>query len=344
MRFLHAPLALLVLAACNPPVDNGGDDDDDDVVPPAPPAPSGPCDALPAGVAFGARGELDQARAESAGRVVLMGGGIEVDRGSVLFLEGANGGDVLVLRASGSTESYTSYFADDLGVTTSSVTTLLLDDPALAGDPAVLCRVDGAEAIWLAGGDQADYLVRWPDALRDALARAVDDGVTVGGTSAGAMSLSALAFDALNGSVTSEEALANPNDELVRVSPSPFAPDAMAGTLVDTHFVARDREGRLLAFLDRALVDGAERVIGVGLDESGTALVIDGSSFTFLADDGGTAFLYEAIGPEEREEGALDLVGVKRVRFVDGDTGAWPIGFADADDVVDVTDGTVTVR
>lgn len=326
---------VLLLVACAPPPLP------DEIEPPV--LPSGPCDALPDGVAFGARGELDRVRSDSIGRIALMGGGVEVDRGSALFLEGAAGGDVLVLRASGSTESYTSYFADDLGVTTSSVTTLLLDNPALAADAGVLCRVDGAEAIWLAGGDQADYLVRWPDALRDALKRAVDDGVTIGGTSAGAMSLSALAFDALNGSVTSAEALANPNDDLVRVSPSPFAPASMAGTIVDTHFVAREREGRLLAFLDRALVDGASRVVGVGLDESGTALIIDDATFSFLADDAATAFFYEATGAQVAEEGALDLEGVKRVRLVNGDTGAWPPSF-DGADVVDVTDGTVTVR
>lgn len=348
MRFVLVPvlpvLLVLLVAACAPSIE---DDDGEIVEPPA--VQSGPCEALPSGVTSGARGELDRVRSETSGRIVLMGGGTEVDRGSALFVDGALGGDVLVLRASGSTESYTSYFAEELtssiDVPAASVTTLLLDDPALAADAAVLCRVDGAEAIWLAGGDQADYLVRWPDALRDALTRAVDDGVAVGGTSAGAMSLSALAFDALNGSVTSEEALANPNDDLVRVSPSPFAPAAMADTIVDTHFVAREREGRLLAFLDRALVDGAARVVGVGLDESGTALIVEpaSASFTFLADDDATAFVYEANGPEAAEEGALDLEGVKRVRLVDGNAGAWPKSFADAE-LVDVIDGVVTPR
>lgn len=340
MRWIALPMLTLLLLSCAPVVD--GDDDDD--VPPPPPDPTGPCPALPAGVTSGARGELDQARDEAAltGRIVLMGGGTEVDRGSSLFVEGANGGDVLVLRASGSTESYTSYFAEELPVDppASSVTTLLLDDPALADDAAVLCRVRGAEAIWLAGGDQADYLVRWPDALRDAIAEAVDAGVAVGGTSAGAMSLSALAFDALNGSVTSEEALANPNDSLVRVAASPFAPDAMAATIVDTHFVARDREGRLLTFMDRALVDGAARVMGVGLDESGTALVIDGASFRLLADGGAAAFLYSASGPEDAEEGALDLDGVLRRELVDGDDGAWPPTF-DGAQAIDVVQGNI---
>ena len=331
-------VAVLSLAACAPVAAPPSRGDDNARAP----ATSGPCAELPADVASGSHGVLEQTRGALSGLVVLMGGGSEVDRGSAQFVEAALGGDVLVLRASGSTESYTSYFAQELVVDLppASVTTLLLDDPSLAADPAVLCRIDGAEAIWLAGGDQADYLVRWPEQLRAAIARAVNDGVAIGGTSAGAMSLSSLAFDALLGGVTSAEALAAPNDDVIRVVTSPFAPPVMAGTLVDTHFVARAREGRLLAFLDRALVAGAARITGVGLDESGTALVIDGASFTLLADDGAQAFLYDVSGPEDAEVGALDLDFITRVRLADGDEGPWPPSFAGGEPL-EVKDGVL---
>ena len=168
-------VAVLSLAACAPVAAPPSRGDDNARAP----ATSGPCAELPADVASGSHGVLEQTRGALSGLVVLMGGGSEVDRGSAQFVEAALGGDVLVLRASGSTESYTSYFAQELVVDLppASVTTLLLDDPSLAADPAVLCRIDGAEAIWLAGGDQADYLVRWPEQLRAAIARAVNDGV-----------------------------------------------------------------------------------------------------------------------------------------------------------------------
>ena len=305
------------------------------------PEPSGPCEALPAGVSFGSIGVLDRAQGAPFPRVVLMGGGHEVDRASSLFVDGANGGDVLVLRATGSTDGYTAYFAEELPVerAPASVTTLLLEDPALASDPAVLCRVDGAEAIWLPGGDQFDYLVTWPDPVREAIARAVSRGVAIGGTSAGAMALSALAFDAALGGVTSSEALADPSDDAIHIIPSPIAPPALAGALVDTHFVARDREGRLLAFLQRAIVDGADRVLGVGLDES-SALVIEDGAFTLLSDDEAQAFLYDAAGPEAADEGALNLEGVLRRSLDDGAVGAWPPSFADAQEL-SVVDGVV---
>lgn len=334
MRPLCTVVVLMGALACAPPAPEGDADEDA-------PAPSGPCDALPADVPSGARGELDRAQGVPRPRVVLMGGGSEVDRASALFVDGANGGDVLVLRASGSTESYTSYFAEDLPLqrTPASVTTLLLADRTLASDPSVLCRVDGAEAIWLAGGDQSDYLVFWPDAVRDAIARAVARGVAIGGTSAGAMALSALAFDAALGGVDSAQALANPNDEVIRVAASPLAPPSLADALVDTHFVARDREGRLLAFLDRALVDGAARVLGVGLDES-SALVIEDGAFTLLSDGSAQAFVYDVAGPEDAELGALDLDGVLRRPLGDGDSGAWPPSF-DSAEAIAVLDGVV---
>jgi cyanophycinase-like exopeptidase len=330
-----------------------GDDDAHDT--PADAGPSGPCAALPAGAVEGAIGALDSAQHASRDtrRLVLMGGGAEVDRASVLFVAAADAHDVLVLRATGAVDSYPPYFADELDVdpAPSSVTTVRLDAPSVGDDGSVLCRVGGAESVWLAGGDQSDYLVRWPAALHVALH---EHAGTIGGTSAGAMALAGLAFDALDGSVTSDEALADPASDLVRIAPSPFAAPELAGVVLDTHFVARDREGRLLAFLARALTDpaladlidhGADEpaAIGVGLDEQ-SALVIEDGAFTVLADDGHTVSFYRARGPATVVAGsALSLADIARKTLADGDTGAWPLDdafFADADPVV-VVDGAV---
>jgi len=274
------------------------------------------------------------------GVVVLMGGAAEVDRGSARFVDGAGGGDVLVLRATGSTSSYTSYFADDLAalvtVAPRSVATIRVDDPAAGADPALLCRLRRADAVWLAGGDQSDYLVQWPDALQAGLRDAVARGAAVGGTSAGAMSWSALAFDAAGGGITSDDALQTPTSPLVSVTPSPFA--AVAGVLVDTHFQARDREGRLLAFLAHARPD----TVGVGIDE-GTALVVDGDNAAVLADDGGSVWLYRVEGVTLTAGAALSIDAVERVSFDDGRTMAWPAPFTTPEGFV-VDDGVVLSR
>ena len=207
--------------------------------------------------------------------VVIMGGSTEVDDGAIRFAAAANGGDVLVLRATGSTSSYTSWFADELPIDPAprAVATLRTDDVSAGADDAVLCRVARADAIWLAGGDQSDYLLGWPSALHQSLARALARGVAVGGTSAGSMSLSSLTFDARIGSLTSQEALLDPAGSALSLTPSPFFAPALAGALVDTHFSERDRLGRLIAFSARALVDG-HAAFGLGIDEQ-TSLTID---------------------------------------------------------------------
>lgn len=248
--------------------------------PPEPPGPDDrflgdePCPEAPAGVV------IEESASFSAGGaprplLVLMGGGPEVDAAAIRFAEAALGGDLLVLRATGSTSSYTSWFSEELPLEPrpAAVGTVLIDDAARGADDAVLCRVARADAVWLAGGDQSDYLLRWPAALHQSLARAIARGVSVGGTSAGAMSLSELAFDAAFDSVDSVEAMAAPLGDAVSLSPSPFAAPALEGFLVDTHFDARDRLGRLVTFLARAAHEGAS-VVGLGIDEE-TAVVIE---------------------------------------------------------------------
>jgi cyanophycinase-like exopeptidase len=65
------------------------------------------------------------------------------------------------------------------------------------------------------------------------------------------MPLGALACDARAGSATSAQALADPYHAMATVSRSPFAQPELHDALVDTHFMQRDREGRLLACLAR---------------------------------------------------------------------------------------------
>jgi hypothetical protein len=316
----------------------------------APPTASAqPCGAVPPGAALAGIGTFDARAATPTRRVVLMGGASEVDAASRLFVEGASGGDVLVLRASGSATSYNAYFASGLGATPAPAWagTVRLDDASAGGHAAVLCRVGRAEALWLAGGDQWDYLGRWPATLHDSLAAAATKRVAIGGTSAGAMALSEVAFDARTGSATSEQALANPFHANVTVSRSPVAQPELRGTIVDTHFMQRDREGRLLAFLARARpLLQRDTVIGVGLDER-TALVIENGRFTVLTGAADRhAWIYRVTGAAVVQAGtALGIEDVERVRLDGGQGGAWPLDFtAHSVQRLRVTAGRVEVR
>lgn len=206
--------------------------------------------------------------------LILMGGGTDVDAAFAWQRDRIGGGDVVVLRASGA-DGYNDYLLTDIGGV-DSVETLLIDTAALAAEPYVAWTIDHAEAVFLAGGDQAVYVAAWGDGpVATALTAAFRRGAVVGGTSAGCAVLGELLFAARNGTVTSAEALADPYDPLVTIDHDFVALPPLVQIITDTHFAARDRMGRLLAFTARALVDGlAARPLGLGIDQA-TALVVD---------------------------------------------------------------------
>lgn len=253
-----------------------------------------------------------------------MGGGTEVDDASRTFVESAGGQDVLVLRATGSVDSYTGYFSTELGAmpAPATVTTLRIDDPLTSSDGSILCRIRAAESLWFAGGDQWDYAGHWLPALHEAV-ESSSSRITIGGTSAGAMVLSGFIYSAEHGSITSEEALADPLAVGPDVIRSPMAHPFLVNVLVDTHFTQRGREGRLLVFAAHALIKGAPNLIAIGLDEE-TALVVDGS--TFLVQGNGSAWVYGVSFAPTLEAGRpLTMRGILRRQIIAGSTGPWPI-------------------
>ena len=278
-------------------------------------------------------------------RLVLMGGGPEEDVAARLFVDASVAGDIVVLRTSGSLTSYPQYFIGFLAsVTPSTVVTIRTSNPEAGADPAVLCRVARAEAVWLAGGNQWNYLGRWPTALHEALAEVAERGAAMGGTSAGAVSLGEGAFDAQFGTVTSRDALDNPLRREVSLSRPVFAQPELDGVLVDSHFMERGREGRLLVFLARFLADRGEGpVVGVGLEE-GVALTIEADGYEVTSRESGAAWMYEVAGPAMLAPGVpLSLDGIRRVRLPAGSIGPWPFSFDERGDarVMHVADGVV---
>lgn len=208
--------------------------------------------------------------------VVLMGGNTENDHAMRWFLRRAGGGDVLVLRASGG-DAYNNYLYSDLGVSVHSVQTIVTLSAEGAADPYVVRQVRNAEAIWLAGGDQAKYVQWWKDSpLGDALRSAIaQQRAIVGGTSAGMAILGDFYFSALNGSVTSSEALANPYDDKVTLGGGDFLQHPLlTGVITDTHYDARNRKGRHVAWMARIMRDYNVVPLGIAAEEY-TAICID---------------------------------------------------------------------
>jgi cyanophycinase-like exopeptidase len=216
--------------------------------------------------------------------VCMMGGASEQDDAMIWFLNQADGGDVVVLRASGS-DGYNDYFYTDLGVTINSVTTFVIDNVAGATDPYVLERVANAEAIWFAGGDQWDYVSYFKDNdMEDTLNNFINvkQGV-IGGTSAGMAILGSSYFSAQYGTLTSNVAQGNPYHPRVALGYNDFLTiPYLENVITDSHYDDPDRRGRHSVFLARFSTDNGARSYGIACNEY-TAVCIgaDGRAYVY---------------------------------------------------------------
>lgn len=205
-----------------------------------------------------------------------MGGATEDDNAMKWFLQRANGGDVLVLRTSGS-NGYNSYLYSDLGIPVNSVETIVCHNSAASSEPYVMQKIQQAEAIWFAGGDQWNYITFWRNSPIDSLINLAikQRSIVIGGTSAGMAIQGGFYFSAQNGTVTSSTALANPFHNSVTVDSSSFiSNDYLKGRITDTHFDNPDRKGRLAVFLARIYTDYGVLAKAIACDEY-TAVCID---------------------------------------------------------------------
>jgi len=210
------------------------------------------------------------------GGICLMGGATEDDNAMKWFLQRANGGDVLVLRASGS-NGYNDYLYTDLGIAINSVETIVCNNAAASSDPYLVQKIGNAEAIWFAGGDQWDYISYWRNSPVDsAINEAIENrAMVIGGTSAGMAIQGKYYFSAQNGTVTSATALANPFNNFITVDSTSFIRNEYLGDVItDSHFDNPDRKGRLVTFMARIQTNYGVMAKGIACDEY-TAVCID---------------------------------------------------------------------
>lgn len=202
------------------------------------------------------------------GGICLMGGASEHDNAMKWFLGQANGGDVLVLRASGS-DGYNAYFYSQLGVPVNSVETIVCLNQSSGNDAAIIAKISKAEAVWFAGGDQWDYISYWRNTgVNAALNDAINRGCVIGGTSAGMAILGGHYFTAENGTVTSNVALNNPFNSLVTVSNEPFINlPFLSKVITDTHYDNPDRRGRHTAFIAKQTHLNQQYIYGIACEE-----------------------------------------------------------------------------
>ena len=236
----------------------------------------------------------------------LMGGGTDLDEAFRWLCDRADGGDFLVIRATG-TDAYNPYLQGLCHL--NSVATLVIPDRATASDVFVTKTITNAAAIFISGGDQGKYISYWAGTpVETALRQAVKNGVPIEGTSAGLAVLGQYIYSAQNDppdgpDLNSDAALADPFNRQVVIAPDLLGIPILKGIITDTHFDTRKREGRLLVFMARILASGqTAKIRAIGVDEK-TAVLVDPDGQAKVVGKGEADF-FEASGkPQQCEPG-----------------------------------------
>ncbi|WP_373521103.1 cyanophycinase [Aquiflexum sp.] len=200
---------------------------------------------------LGRVGNTDDIESETESGLVLMGGSTDVDAAMRWMIERSGGGDFVIIRVSGGA-GYNDYLYGMGGL--NSVETLRLNTAEASNNEKVFEILKNAEALFIAGGDQSQYLRLWEGTkVEEAIQYLIHEKqIPIGGTSAGCAIMGEFVYTGEKGSIISQEALQNPYDERLTVRRSslinhPF----LQNTITDQHFSQRNREGRLVGFLAR---------------------------------------------------------------------------------------------
>lgn len=217
-----------------------------------------------------------------SGGLVLMGGGADVDAAFKWMIERSGGGDVVILRATG-TDAYNPYI-NGLG-TVNSIETLLINTRELANNDTVAYIIRNAEMVFIAGGDQSDYMNYWKGTKVDKALNYLltEKKAPVGGTSAGCAILGGLYYSGENGSTTSAAALQNPYDNTITLYKNDFLKSPyLQNVITDQHYLTRTREGRSMVFLGRILKDWGITANAIAADErTAVCIAADGKAQVF---------------------------------------------------------------
>src|SRR5690349_17270989 len=240
-------------------------------------------------------GNTNDVTTPTTGGTVLMGGGTDVDAAFQWMCQLSGNGDFLVIRATG-TDAYNPYI-QQLCPDENSVATLIIPNLAAASDPFVISTIQNAEALWIAGGDQSNYINFWKETpVQTEINAVIARGAPIGGTSAGMNVLTQFVYSALaSQGATSSQSLADPFNRYITLDRDFTNVTHLQGIIGDPHFVTRDRMGRDLAFMCRIYTQGwsnAPRDIAI---EEQTALLIDATGHGTLVGSS-TAYFMQAPG------------------------------------------------
>lgn len=239
--------------------------------------------------------------------IAMMGGGSDLDEAFSWLCNRGNGGDFLILRATGDDE-YNSYVNNLCKA--NSVATLIIPDRAASEDPAVAEIIRRAEVIFIAGGDQANYIRGWQGTpVQTAINENLKAGKPIGGTSAGLAVEGEFIYSATGDkpddkNLSSPDVLLNPYFERVTLVRGFLNVPHLQNLLTDSHFAKRDRMGRSLGFLARIMKDGwSQSPREIAIDEKSAVLVEGDGKASVVGTGKGGYFMRPTQLPEICEKG-----------------------------------------
>ena len=263
--------------------------------------------------------------------IAMMGGGSDLDEAFRWLCNKGNGGDFLILRARGD-DDYNSYVNGLCKA--NSVATLIIPDRTAAEDPAVAEIIRKAEVVFIAGGDQANYIRGWKGTgVEKAINDDIAAGKPIGGTSAGLAVLGEFVYGALGDKpddkdLASGQVLADPYYERETLERYFLRTPRLENLITDSHFAKRDRMGRTLGFLARIIKDGwSPSPREIAIDEKSAVLVEKDWKAIVVGTGKGAYFLHPTQAPEVCEKGIpLTFRGVSVYRVKTGghfDLNSW---------------------
>jgi cyanophycinase len=269
------------------------------------------------GYAYYEIGNIKAPRPSSPKQALLLVGGGDWNLDAFRWFARMSGhGRLVVIAAYGGAEDGEEFYRNIGGFT--SVQTLVFSDRKASFDPRVIRILHDADAIFVAGGDQSKYVRFWKGTpVAKAIDAEVARGRPVGGTSAGLAILGASAYGALDGgSIDSKTALADPLGPAVTMVRGFLHMPYLEHVVTDTHFSARNRLGRLIAFVAQVRTRWDPRAIGLGVDQD-SALAVDAAGHGRLfTNNGGEGWLVQPEGqPRATPNRPLDWAAVRITRF-----------------------------
>jgi cyanophycinase len=253
-------------------------------------------------------GNKEDVQTKPVAGIAMMGGGSDIDEAFRWLCNKGNGGDFLIVRARGD-DDYNSYVNGLCKA--NSVATLIIPNREAAMDPPVAEIIRKAEVLFIAGGDQANYIRGWKGTpVEDAMNEDIAADKPIGGTSAGLAVLGEFVYTAAGDkpddkNLSSADVLGNPYFDRVTLDRDFLKVPHLENLITDSHFAKRDRMGRTLGFLARIMKDGwSASPREVAIDEKSAALIEADGKAVVVGAGKGAYFLKPTRAPEVCEKGA----------------------------------------